>query len=284
MSRRAEYQLEARFVITPETVATVRVLCSPSARTTWVTAKDRLTINTFRGVPGKHVDVLLPDFDVEAPDAVVCEVGRKAGCFDGNLKTGNGVRWRLCFRPWHTPTDGRRKPSVQFPDKGTVQIDEEQDATVVLCRWWGGGIWAQSFPRLRFIPVKGELEPILIAQAKGWYKFLWATAEDDVRALAAMWANLPHTIACEDIAVLNRTASNALYDLATQLGWRKLTLREKRRLGLSPDSPQWQRADSLVSRLVFNDRGGNTSGCGDYTVEAASGKVLMTSYGPVEME
>jgi len=88
MSRRASYHLDARFLVEPSNLLQVRGACSPSGKFVWVDTRTRLRVHTLKGVPGKHVDVLLPECD-PAPVAV-CEIGRKAGCYDG------AVRWRRC--------------------------------------------------------------------------------------------------------------------------------------------------------------------------------------------
>lgn len=260
MSKRNVYHPEVRLMVSPETVETVRLACSPSGRRVWLTQTCRLTVHTLRGVPGKFVDVLLPDCMPSGPTCL--EIGLKASCFNG------AKRWRLAFRPWeHTCTEGK-VPCLKFPGPGRLDIDEEQSATVLLARWSHGGIWAQSFPRMRWEVKAGALRAILIAQAKAWFGFLLRSASDDVYALADYWSSLDHTQKEKDIVVLNRTASHALYDLATQLGWRKLTLREKRKLGLSDDSPQWHKADGLV---MHSTGIGTASGCGEHTIRTAHG-------------
>lgn len=270
---RRPYLYEARFVVCAETLAEVRAHCSLSGRQVYLTPTLRLRVHTLRGVPGKVVDVLLPD---QLPaDPLVCEIGRKAGSFDG------AIRWRIALRPWtavHDETAGQG-PCAGHPGEGRVSIEEEYGALTVVARWWGGGLWAQSFRQLPYKPEPGDRRGVLLHHWKSWYRFL---PEEEARQLAEMWSLLPAVMEADDIVVLNRLASEALYDLARSLGWRKLTLRERRRLGLADDSQQWHRADSPLLR---RPGGPSPTGCGRYTIEAASGAVpIRTAYGLEEVE
>jgi hypothetical protein len=56
-------------------------------------------------------------------------------------------------------------------------------------------------------------------------------------------------------------ASRDLYHLARQLGWKKLTAREQQKHGIDA---MWIRQERIMS-------GGNQTGCGQYTEEAARG-------------
>lgn len=274
MSRRREYHLESRFVVTADNAAKIRDECSPSSRTVWISKDCRLNVYTLRGVPGKFIDLLFPDSVV---DPLACEIGLKIGSFDSKK------RWRLAFRPWKNVCRDGSCPCVQFPGSGRVLIEHQRDGTGVIALWYKQGMWAQCFPVLDWTVDHNDLQRILMGQWKSYFSFL---PYDDARQLADYWAILPHTVAQTDIVVLNRSASSALYDLARQLGWRKLTLREKLKLGLSPDSPTWQRLSTL--------RWYGATGTGQFTVEAASGSkamgqsdrdgFIMTSHGPVEID
>lgn len=283
MSHRREYHLEGRFTIAPEDVERLRQECSPSERFTWVTQDQRLRIHTLKGVPGKHIDVLLPDLAVDLP---CMEIGLKVGSYNG------ARRWRLTVRSWSHRHQPPNAPSLKFPGSGSLVIEEDHaapDHLILLARWWGGGIWAQSFPKLQYeLRDDSDLLGIFLYHWKTYYNFLDI---EDARQAGQLWSSLPHTRAARDIVVLNRTASQALYDLARQSGWRKLTLREKRKCGLSDDSPQWQRVDLLLRQV--RDQSILARLVGDYTNDAAKGEPLhqgehdgyiMTSHGPVEIE
>lgn len=260
MSRRSHWHYESRFVVEPTTVEVMRGFCSPSGKFTWVTSTERLRIHTLRGVPGSQVDVLLPD---ETPEGIyVCEIGLKTGSYDHNK------RWRIAIRTWPRENITEKNPSGKYPSRGSIFVEEEGDHLILIAKWFPGGIWAQSFRQLQYTPAPGDRQGILLHHWKNWFKFL---PEEDVRQTAAMWNALPHTQNATDIVVLNRTASAALYDLAISLGWRKLTVREKRRLGLADDSQQWHRADGLLlTRAAEKEL--TPTGCGQHTLDAARGK------------
>jgi len=286
MGRRAVYHLDHRFTVTPETIEQVRAACSPSGKFVWVTTQDRLRVHTLRGVPGKHADVLLPDLVPVALDGTgdriwVCEIGPKIGSYDG------AKRWRLAFRPWPFVWDESRspRPTNMNPGPGQVSVEEHGDQCAVIAMYQGGGFWAQAFPCLRYSVEPGPRKGVLLHQWDAHFRFL---PGDDVRQLAEMYDLWPDVIAATDIVVLNRIASSALYQMATGLGWRKLTLREKRKHGIGPECPQWIRSDDM--RLRQN---GNPAGVGDYTARAAAAQrmtqterdgYVMTAHGRVEVE
>jgi hypothetical protein len=137
------------------------------------------------------------------------------------------------------------------------------DGIELLARW-RGGLWANLFAQLRYTVEPGDRKPILFHHWEHHFKFL---PEDEVRQTAEMWAILPAVVAATDIVQLNRMASGMLYDLAVSLGWRKLTAREKQKAGISLDSPQWQRRDSIALRLAQSQ--GIKLGVGEYTLRAS---------------
>ena len=249
------YHLEHRFVVAADTMPAIRAMTTPGASYTWV-GNNKLQICTWRGVPGRHCDVLLPC--EEWPEwATACDIGRKEGRYDG------AVRWRISFRRWdksHPAPAGRLSIEECGPDLALVAI-------------WPGGIWAQSFPQLQYlVRPDTDHQSILIRQAQLYFGFLWEAEQSEVRALADEWACLPSVLAHSDISALNRDASQALYQLARNLGWHKLTRYQRERLGLGESSGQWQRAER-VDRLR-RDLGDRAPGVGRYTLDAAAGAAI----------
>lgn len=276
------WHAECRFQVEQATLDLLRGACSPSGKHVYLAigrgrsrggrgreqhgrSQERLRVHTLRGVPGSRIDVLLPDHH-PAPYAV-CEIGRKAGCYDG------AIRWRVTFRSWPTiwePGHSEYGPDGLHPGPGSIIIEEEPRALILLARWKPAGVWAQSFHQLDYTVEPDSGERVVLWQWTRHYHFLPA---DEVRQTAAMFASLPAVRQCADIAVLNRMASNALYDLARQMGWRKLSLVEKRRYGLSPDAPQWHRQDGLVLRQARAGLG-IPQGVGQYTLDAAQARAI----------
>jgi hypothetical protein len=279
-----------RFQVGRDTLAAVRAMTSPSGSFSWVGRHDRgqrLRIHTFRGVPGKHVDVLLADGDAyrdgelfhfvgaQTGDVLrepknyllICDIGRKAGRYDG------AERWRITFRD----LPPQRQDALD-PPAGTLHLDEIGEYLHVVAVW-RGGMWGQEFPQLRYL-VDGRTDRagILIRQARDWFPFLWQAAPEDVRQLAGAWAACPDVLARQDINDLNRDASQALYRLAVNLGWRKCTLAMRERLGLGADAAQWQRVER-IDRLRAEAGLGESSGVGQYTLEASAGLRLAPPRG-----
>lgn len=71
------------------------------------------------------------------------------------------------------------------------------------------------------------------------------------------------------LAEANRSASRALYRASREAGFRKMTLRERLRLGMAADSGQWHRTDHLPTAE------GSVTGCGQATLEAAAGREVQ---------
>jgi hypothetical protein len=287
MSRRACYHLESRFIVSEENLANIREKASPSGKFVWVNSIERLRVCTLVGVPGKYLDLLLPE--VTPLPMIAVEIGVKLGSFDG------AKRWRITFRSWNKESAEGKTPNFSNPGRGKLSIEEDEpDYTALLARWYSGGIWAASFPRLRYlIDERTDLLGIFMHQAKSWFPFLLRNHGEDVRQAGEVWAALPFIQGCKDLVVLNRTASAALYDLASNMGWRKLTLRDKRRYGLTDNSPSWHRADGLLLSRSYKGqitgvgcnggserRGGNSSGVGRFTLDAASGRVAIRGVCP----
>ena len=270
------YTLAHRFQISPENVEQVRAVCRPSQCFSWV-GKVNLRIHTFRGVPGKHVDLLFADRYragepyYAAPRSgqenfkwlLVCDVGRKEGRFDG------AERWRITFRD--LPPFAEAHAPIPH---GRMMVDEIAGETAVIAHWGQGrerDAWTCGFPRLEWAPSAGtDYVGILIRQAQMYFRHLWPSEEAEVRALAESWASLPSTVGEQDINQLNRDASAALYDLSRNLGWTKCTLAMRERYGLGADAAQWQRADR-IDRLRA-ERLGIAQGVGEYTLTAGNGR------------
>lgn len=241
------FKLEARVIVTPEMVESVRAECTPTEKIVWLTDKrngnNKSRVHTFKGVQGRLIDLLLPD---RIPSVVALDVGRKIGSFDGER------RWRLTFSNWEGYPRWMEGTNGQHPKDGRVKLESfsENDLAVVVL--WQGGMWAQSFTRLTYKPRDENKKGIFLWQFQHFYDFLrW----EDVRAAADYWELLPSTAACNDLAELNRSASRMLYDMARREGWKKITLKDKHRFGLAPSSPQWQREERLLAL-----RQGNASG------------------------
>lgn len=202
------------------------------------------------------VDVLMLD-NYPSEGTIICDIGTKKGRFD------NALRYRITFR--YTPA------VVYSVPMGLLHFPEDTKTILTVEAIWKGGFWGQEFHRLDFtLDPNTDRTYIFLHQASNWYGFLFDAGHGaDIHQTASMWASLPAVRDETDIVVLNRTASNALYDLARNLGWRKLTKRERDKLGLPVDAKQWQRTDYIAA---LTDRNGMSSGVGEHTLRCSHGK------------
>lgn len=226
---------------------------STTARVTWLSRSQVGTVCAFRSVPSRLVDLLITE--QTAPDMVlVCEVGRKVGKYDGAVRDRITLRW---MRP------------------DTVESWPEPPALAALHHASGDGVtsirltsvdghteyWSGSWAELRSDLSDYRCRQIVWWHANRYYPFLVQHHEQDVKALAESFTADPTA----SLADANREASRLLYELARCLGYRKLTLRERRRLGLE-DHGQW------CTEQVYAEQQsayGRASGVSDWTDTAA---------------
>jgi hypothetical protein len=256
---------------------------------------------TFRGVPGREVDVIIAEAALahrdddavvlevsdqrphQLPPAlqdVVLEVGEKAGKYDGAL------RRRYAIRQW--PRD--RLDEIPWADLRILHEDAEDGqpgALVVIVRPRDGGPTITD----QFRVLRGNLEGYDLSRIIGWHwrrYFTHLTDQDRVRAFANAWeaeVTASGEAASWTLAEANRAASRALYRLSREIGWRKLTAEERAALGFPPDAGQWQREAEVAARY-------SATGCGEATLMAAAtgrwrtgeGDESLTEAEVIEME
>jgi hypothetical protein len=199
---------------------------------------------------------------------LVLEIGRKVGRYDG------AERWRLNARYWCSYRDGI---PVQFDAKAgtTVAIPASRLYMVkgtdllMVSAMWAGGSWTHEFPTLRSDLSEYRLGAVVVWHWQRYYRFLPPT---EVGAIADEFTARRSQMVSDGLtlAEVNRMASRELYRLARNLGWRKMTQSEQQRYRLDG---QWHRVETVERRRV--DMGYPPSGCGQYTIDAASGSVAM---------
>ena len=207
----------------------------------------------FRGVPGRHADCIVAEaifhhlhdnrlmldvvdqqpqrtdfYDDEMPDIVI-EAGEKIGRYDG------AARRRYALRPM---TDPQQLAATPWADIRIIDADDE--LTVIIRPRDDAAPIVDFFPRLRASLDDYNLASIVRWHAKRWFTHL---APEEIEEIAASWEMEVKATGMAGAWTLNeanRAASRRLYKESRERGWRKLTIRERVRLGFAVDSPQWR--------------------------------------------
>lgn len=178
------------------------------------------------------------------------EIGRKRGRYDGR------ERWRITLRGL-PPSAG---PEVSDLPVAHLEVDSEEKSHRIRCDYINIEV-----RRLRSAVRPDDLDQIARWHASRYYLHLDDDTVDGVAGefVAAMGAApTPLTL-----AEANRMASRMLYRASRELGWSKLTRRERARLGLTGEA-QWHPSERVEALRLER---GRRSGCGEYTHRAAAG-------------
>lgn len=224
----------------------------------WLSKTCCCTRGGLRGVPTKRVDVCIDDRirngdAMDYRDVWEFTVVRKAGRYDGSQRD----RLTLRVQHGHVVRDTHELcvvNVVELPD--SYRVDVVTELGVVR--------WTREYPRLRSDLSDHDPERIVMWHWTRYYRHLeHAVAEQTAKEWAMTeWAR--ESVGWT-LAEANRSASRALYRASRDEGWRKLTLRERVKLGVTGNA-QWHRVDSLP----VHDP--SQSGAGQATIEAAAGK------------
>lgn len=276
-----EIQIVMRAVVPVADIVAMEPHLETTEDAVWLSRTQRGLRCTWRGVPAKRVDLVVIDgygldgssraSREEGRQSPVCivEICRKSGRYDG------AERDRITVRPYVRPyavqariqagrlfvlapeAPGNVAPTVR------VRLDtcDANDGTPLR--------WEREYQRLRWAPDPAA-DPRAVVM---WHatRYFPAALADDAAALASSWTwptrdnGEPATL-----AEANRAADRALYRMARDAGWRKLTLRERRKLGWE-EAPQWHRQDEILARLA--ELGHTATGTGDWSRDEATGGV-----------
>jgi hypothetical protein len=232
-----------RFTISRDQYVQWRARLEPCGSCVWISRTCRCARHNVVGVPARSLDVLVQD-DLAHDDTIVCEVSEKEGRYDGSVRT------RIAFR--------RRCDGMDL-DASTIAA-EDDGTDLVITVTLPSGTWTSRHRILRAMASEslGAARDIVLWHWSRYYRHLSAETADSV---ASRLVIAPGTT----ITSANRLASALLYEESRAIGWRKLTRRERTRLGYGEDAGQWQRTDDVYARR------GERTGCGDYTIDSARG-------------
>lgn len=255
-NRCREYDVITRGRVGPMQVAAFVDHLEWTEATVWLSREARCRRATLRGVPARRVDVLvdqriLDGAPADPRDLLVAEVGLKAGRYDGAQRPRIALRQvrGSCARDW---------PALDL--RVTIEPGTERVPEAITVRL---GDWSGSWDRMRMTLDPDGAGRIIAWHWSRWYSHL---PQADVQWLLDTWG--PSEGAT--LAEANRQASRVLYKASTLAGWRKVTLRERRRIGLDDDEPQWQRVERLDELRALR-AGYSTAGVGEHTLAAARG-------------
>ncbi|MGH8709719.1 MAG: hypothetical protein ACREVA_00095 [Burkholderiales bacterium] len=243
---------------------------------------------TWRGVPGKYCDVIIArsiyehryegesvlDISEQKPTALpekwkecALELGRKAAKYDRIKRLRYAIRrWpkdrirnlpradlRICLNPPEETSVHGSITIIVRPESGPAHVDE-------------------------FACLRSELEGSELARIPGWHWrkfFTHLTDQDGMREWCDGWGAVNAELSKDwTLSEANQQASRDLYRLSRQLGWRKMTVRERLAHGLTEDSPQWQRADEMAARAGYRSSSQGIDICDDPALVPSDMEIL----------
>lgn len=249
----------------PKILYSVRLACHPilsltyTERVVWLSKTCRCRVHTLPGTPAARITFLLQEGELPIKHASwIVQVCEKQGRYDG------APRPELIIR---------QMPESQVKDWpiGQLLIDSTDGQHTVRVipaepgceKYLADSGWSYIVDRIRSHSERHDPERCYLWHWSRYYRMIdRATAEQ----LAKVFAQSvdPTRI---DLNEMNRLASRDLYAQAKAMGWRKLTLREQSKYGVSS---QWHQQSELEKQVA--ERLGNPSGCGDYTIDSARGQ------------
>ena len=231
-------------------------------RVVWLSKTVRTHVHTLQGVPAARLTVLVQDGDLNIPHKNwVLQVCEKSGRYDGT------VRPELVIR---------QMPECQVKNwpVGSVCVNTTDSTHTIKIYPVDGSMakyvepsWTYTVDRIRS-QGDGPHDPARCYMWH-WTRYYRMIPRDIAEELAKTFAQSIDAGSI-DLNEMNRLASRDLYAQARAMGWRKLTRREQAKYGVST---QWNQTSQLDGLVV--DRLSNPSGCGQYTLDAASACVPM---------
>lgn len=192
-------------------------------------------------------------YDLDDYHCLTLEVGTKRGRYDGAERT------RLSLRVEH-------RTSADALPLAVLDVEQRDGALDIDLRGLGGErLWGATYRQLRTDLTDYDPNRLI-----GWHwtRYYRHIPHEDALALAESWT-IPED--CVTLAAANRAAGRELYRLSRDLGWRKLTQRERARLGL--DGGQWVQEEvyAAAQERLRSGEGYERPDVGEATLRAAAG-------------
>jgi hypothetical protein len=218
----------------------------PCGQTIWLSKTTRCNRFNLIGIPAKRLDIL---FQTDLMDGLVMlEICKKRGKYDGEIRT------RICFRT----------PTINTEVVDNCNVDLVRNDALVLIKLSKGDdtLWSESFESLRRFVVNERIRDLVMWHWTRYFTHLDATVAEEL-------ANNLVVPEGTTITSANRLASNRLYEESRSLGWIKLTLRERTKLGFHDDAAMWQREEVVITRRAILAGYASPTGTGEYTRKSA---------------
>lgn len=255
-------EIIVRALITTADARDLTCALEPCGQAIWLSRTTRCARHNLVGVSAKQLDVLVQD-DLLSDDAdglVLCEVSHKTGKYDGAIRT------RIALRRHHTGYECVDDAELVRTTHRETRDDRVVSTTTIAVVRRGDTLWSKTFDLLRAAAVQRGARDLVGWHWSRYFRHLPSEVVEEVTA----------TLVIEDgttITAANRAASNALYAASVERGWKKLTLRERAKLGFPADAGAWQREDAVAQRRAALAGFGSPTGCGEYTLESALRRV-----------
>lgn len=241
------YKIQKRIVcrVGKSFVENVEMYCG----STWI-GRTKYTHAALRGIPRRLVSILIPETELVVGEKYLIEIGIKIGKYSGN------TRKQITIRDLNrTPVDSI--PGIIYNDStlicwavgdtGVVAIQSQFDQTELK-------IFKGKLLRTECITTQEGVRKII---AWHWTRYYTHLKHDEVQDVLLSFVPIQD----ETLTACNRRASRVLYQRSKELGWKKMTKREREKYQL--DGSQWQKISTVESRLM------SATGCGEFTLKSA---------------
>lgn len=265
-------------------------------RPVWLSRTCRTRSAVLRGVPGKRLSFLIderllePSYSWDPRDTVGIEIEQRNGCYDSATRPNIIIRGYTNNRAGAGGPDSDRAAIIAVSRTADDHRGCGNVEVTVTTTW--GDTWQWVGRSLQTVAVDSPAKILLWHWRQSWWSVPLPASDEEIRKDVEAMAATPDTWAPEDpaatVAGWNRAAERALYRLARARGWRKLTQRERDRLGLTGGAWVHEAAYSEAQMRLYSGgrerqwphaRPAPWVGVGEHTLdESAAGPIRRVRY------
>lgn len=253
-----------RVFVPANTIEIIRPSLERTQDRVWLSKTESCLRYTIRGIPAKRTEFSVTE-TIDPDRTLVLEIAEKTGHYNGSVRIVYTLR---NWSPQQMSYSDSSNRLVFVGKNGRLMLSLTEGEATIICAWNDGG-WTETYQRLRSDLTGYDFAAVVIWHWRRYYHHL---NYNDARLLADGFLSLHPECVSLTLAEVNRLASRELYTLSTELGWKKLTDRDRKRINMA-NLHSWVYKDEYYSMLPI--RQPSSTGCGEYTHDAASGKVSM---------